>query len=108
MDRSAVAINSSISAVNETGEKSLGVVSRTSTIYKDVDIEELTEKDRLVINKARLRRWFEQLPMTDRPTFLFDEERENLLPDVAMSPNGKALLARFPSRRFQFSDRLLA
>lgn len=74
--------------------ESLGVVSRMGKIYKDVDIEELIEKDRLVINKASLRRWFEQLPITDRPTFLFDEERETMLPDgsnVAEMNSMKAL-----------------
>lgn len=34
-----------------------------------------------MINKASLRRWFEQLPFEDRPAFLFDEARQAVLPD---------------------------
>lgn len=36
-------------------------------------MEPALEKDRPVINKARLRRWFKQLP--------FDEARHTVLPD---------------------------
>lgn len=30
---------------------------------------------------SSLRRWFEQLPFDDRPAFLFEEERQPVLPD---------------------------
>jgi hypothetical protein len=50
-------------------------------VFKGAPIDELLEKDRLVINKASLRRWFEQLPFEDRPAFLFDEARQAVLPD---------------------------
>jgi len=50
-------------------------------VFKGAPIDELLEKDRLVINKASLRRWFEQLPFEDQPPFLFDEARKSVLPD---------------------------
>lgn len=59
----------------------LGIVSSRGQVFKGAPIDELLEKDRLVISKASLRRWFEQLPFDDRPAFLFDEARQPVLPD---------------------------
>ncbi len=59
----------------------LGIVTARGQVFKGAPIDELLEKDRLVINKASLRRWFEQLPFEDRPAFLFDEARQTVLPD---------------------------
>lgn len=51
-------------------------VSSRGQVFKGAPINDLLEKDRLVINKASLRRWFEQLPFDDRPAFLFEEARQ--------------------------------
>lgn len=59
----------------------LGIVTARGQVFKGASIDELLEKDRLVIDKASLRRWFEQLPFEDRPAFLFDEARQPVLPD---------------------------
>jgi hypothetical protein len=59
----------------------LGILTAHGKVFKGAPIDELLEKDRLVINKASLRRWFEQLPFEDRPAFLFDEARQPVLPD---------------------------
>lgn len=59
----------------------LGIVTSGGKVFKGAPISELIEKDRLVIKKDSLRRWFEQLPFEDRPPFLFDESREPVLPD---------------------------
>lgn len=59
----------------------LGIVTARGQVLKGAPIDELLEKDRLVINKASLRRWFEQLPFDERPAFLFDEARQPVLPD---------------------------
>ena len=44
----------------------LGIVTARGQVFEGAPIDELLEKDRLVINKASLRRWFEQLPFEDR------------------------------------------
>ncbi|WP_062196767.1 hypothetical protein [Caldimonas taiwanensis] len=59
----------------------LGIVTSQGKVFKGAPVDELLEKDRLVINKASLRRWFEQLPFDDRPPFLFDEARQAVMPD---------------------------
>lgn len=59
----------------------LGIVLARGQVFTGAPIDELLEKDRLVINKASLRRWFEQLPFDERPAFLFDEARQPVLPD---------------------------
>lgn len=59
----------------------LGIVTPRSQVFKGAPVDELLEKHRLVIDKASLRRWFEQLPFEDRPAFLFDEARQAILPD---------------------------
>jgi hypothetical protein len=59
----------------------LGIVTARGQVFKGAPIDELLDKDRLVINKASLRRWFEPLPFEDRPAFLFDEARQAVLPD---------------------------
>jgi hypothetical protein len=59
----------------------LGIVTNQGKVFRGAPIDELLEKNRLVINKASLRRWFEQIPFVDRPAFLFDEERQSVVPD---------------------------
>lgn len=59
----------------------MGIVTSSGRVFKGAPIAELVEKDRLVIKKDSLRRWFEQLPFEDRPPFLFDESRQTVLPD---------------------------
>lgn len=59
----------------------LGIVTSQGKVFKGAPIDELLDKNRLVINKASLRRWFEQLPFEDRPAFLFDEARQAVMPD---------------------------
>jgi hypothetical protein len=59
----------------------LGIVTGQGKIFKGAPVDELIPKGRLAINKASLRRWFEQLPFEDRPPFLFDEERQSVVPD---------------------------
>lgn len=59
----------------------LGILTSQGRVFKGAPVDELIEKNRLVINKASLRRWFEQLPLDDRPPFLFDEARQPVLPD---------------------------
>jgi|GEM_PF-534870 len=59
----------------------LGIVTSQGKVFKGAPVDELIEKNRLVINKASLRRWFEQLPFEERPAFLFDEARQPVLPD---------------------------
>ncbi|MBS3936254.1 MAG: hypothetical protein KGZ43_08775 [Sulfuritalea sp.] len=59
----------------------LGIVTSQGRVFMGAPIDELIEKNRLVINKVSLRRWFEQLPFDDRPPFLFDEARQAVIPD---------------------------
>ena len=59
----------------------LGLVTGQGRVFKGAPVDELISKGRLAINKPSLRRWFEQLPFADRPTFLFDEERQAVMPD---------------------------
>jgi hypothetical protein len=59
----------------------LGIVTGHGKVFKGAPVDELISKGRLAINKASLRRWFEQLPFEDRPPFLFDEERQSVVPD---------------------------
>jgi hypothetical protein len=59
----------------------LGLVTARGQVFKGAPLDELVAKDRLPIDKASLRRWFEQLPFEDRPAFLFDEARQAVLPD---------------------------
>lgn len=61
--------------------QSLGLITSYGKVLHDVPVDELIEKDRLVIRKASLRRWFEQVSPTERPPFLFDESRQINLPD---------------------------
>ena len=50
----------------------LGILTARGQVFKGAPIDELLEKDRLVIDKASLRRWFEQLPFEDRQAVLPD------------------------------------
>jgi hypothetical protein len=59
----------------------LGIVMSQGQVFRGAPLDELLAKDRLLIHKDSLRRWFEQLPFEDRPAFLFDEERQVPLPD---------------------------
>lgn len=59
----------------------LGIVGSRGQRIKDAPLDELLQRDRLLIHKDSLRRWFEQLPFEDRPAFLFDEMRQPVLPD---------------------------
>ena len=46
------------------------------------DVTELVQKNCLRIKKDVLRRWFEDMPIDDRPEFLFEEERaQKEMPD---------------------------
>jgi hypothetical protein len=44
-------------------------------------IDELIEKGYVRLKKDSLRRWFMDMPTGDRPAFLFDESRNQALPD---------------------------
>ena len=51
-------------------------------MWHGAPLVELLEKDGVRIKKDSLRRWFLELPIADRPAFLFDEMRQlDLLPD---------------------------
>ena len=63
------------------GYEDRGLLAGQGKVFRGAPVDELIEKGRLVINKASLRRWFEQLPFDDRPAFLFEEERQPVLPD---------------------------
>lgn len=69
----------------------LGIVTARGQVFKGAPIDELLEKDRLVIDKASLRRWFEQLPFEDRPAFLFDEARRSAKYRAGERPNADAI-----------------
>ncbi len=71
----------------------LGIVTSRGQIFRGAPIDELIEKNRLVINKASLRRWFEQLPFEDRPAFLFDESRQAVIPDGSHATETNSLKA---------------
>ena len=71
----------------------LGIVTGHGRVFMGAPIDELLEKNRLVINKASLRRWFEQLPFEDRPAFLFDEARQPVMPDGSNVAEMNALKA---------------
>lgn len=71
----------------------LGILTARGQVFKGAPIDELLEKDRMVINKASLRRWFEQLPFEDRPAFLFDEARQAVLPDGSEAAEMNSLRA---------------
>jgi hypothetical protein len=91
----------------------LGIVTGHGKVYKGAPIDELIEKNRLVINKASLRRWFEQLPFEDRPAFLFDESRQAVIPDGSEvaemnSLKGLAIMATLLARvsmKYQSGDK---
>ena len=51
-------------------------------LWMDGDVTELVQKNCLRIKKDVLRRWFEDMPIDDRPEFLFQEERaQKEMPD---------------------------
>lgn len=71
----------------------LGIVTARGQVFKGAPLDELVAKDRLLIDKASLRRWFEQLPFEDRPAFLFDEARQAVLPDGSEAAEMNSLKA---------------
>lgn len=71
----------------------LGLVTARGQVFKGAPRDELLTKDRLLIDKASLRRWFEQLPFEDRPAFLFDEARQSALPDGSDAAETNSLKA---------------
>lgn len=71
----------------------LGVTGSNGRTYYDLPVAELIEKDRLVLKKASLRRWFEQVSTTERPAFLFDESRQVALPDGSDAAEMNSLIA---------------
>lgn len=71
----------------------LGIVTARGQVFKGAPLDELVAKDRLLIDKASLRRWFEQLPFEDRPAFLFDEARQAVLPDGSDAAETNSLKA---------------
>ncbi|MBU6995864.1 hypothetical protein [Ferrovum myxofaciens] len=91
----------------------LGIVTGHGKVYKGTPIDELLEKNRLIIDKASLRRWFEQLPFEDRPPFLFDESRQTVIPDGSgvaemNSLKGLAIMATLLARgsmKYQSGDK---
>ena len=59
-----------------------GIPYGDGKLWTGADVTELVQKNRLRINKDNLRRWFEDMPIDDRPEFLFEEERQQReLPD---------------------------
>jgi len=83
-------------------------------LWMDGDVTELVQKDRLRIKKDSLRRWFEDIPIDDRPEFLFEEERtQTELPDgsevAEMNSNlGIAIMAQMLAEsggRYKHGDR---
>ncbi|MCW7540659.1 hypothetical protein OOT46_22835 [Aquabacterium sp. A7-Y] len=71
----------------------LGIPTGRGRVIMDAPLDELLEKDRLLIKKPSLRRWFEQLPFEDRPAFLFDESRQPVLPDGSEAAEMNSLKA---------------
>lgn len=59
----------------------LGILTSRGQVINGAPLDELLDKNRLLIKKPSLRRWFQQLPFEDRPAFLFDESRQPVLPD---------------------------
>ena len=91
-----------------------GVPYGDGQLWMDSDVTELVQKDRLRIKKDVLRRWFEDMPIDDRPEFLFEEERTRAeLPDgsevAEMNSNlGIAIMAQMLAEsggRYKHGDR---
>jgi hypothetical protein len=59
-----------------------GIPYGDGKIFMGGGVTELAQKDRLRVKKDSLRRWFEDMPIDDRPEFLFEEERtQKEMPD---------------------------
>ena len=91
-----------------------GIPYGNGKLWMDGDVTELVQKDRLRIKKDSLRRWFEDMPIDDRPEFLFEEERtQTELPDgsevAEMNSNlGIAIMAQMLAEsggRYKHGDR---
>ena len=91
-----------------------GIPYGDGKMFIDGDVTELVQKDHLRIKKDSLRRWFEDIPIDDRPQFLFEEERtQTELPDgsevAEMNSNlGIAIMAQMLAEsggRYKHGDR---
>ena len=91
-----------------------GIPYGEGKLWMGGDVTELVQKDRLRIKKDVLRRWFEDMPIDDRPEFLFEEERTQAeLPDgsevAEMNSNlGIAIMAQMLAEsggRYKHGDR---
>ena len=71
----------------------LGVTGTNGRTFYEQPVDELIEKDRLVLKKASLRRWFEQVSATERPAFLFDDSRQVAIPDGSDVAEMNSLMA---------------
>jgi len=59
-----------------------GIPSSDGKLWMDSAVSVLISENRLRIKKESLRRWFEDMPIDDRPEFLFEEARtQKELPD---------------------------
>ena len=59
-----------------------GIPTGNGKLWMGGDVTELVQKNRLRIQRDCLRRWFEDMPIDDRPEFLFEEERaQKEMPD---------------------------
>ena len=59
-----------------------GIPTGDGTLWMGGDVTELVQKNRLRIKKDCLRRWFEDMPIDDRPEVFFEEERtQKEMPD---------------------------
>jgi DNA invertase Pin-like site-specific DNA recombinase len=88
------------------GYEDLGLLTGQGKVFRGAPVDELIEKGRLAINKASLRRWFEKLPFDDRPAFLFEEERQPVLPDGSDVAEMTGLKAKVDIVVFYKIDRL--
>ena len=52
-----------------------GIPTGNGKLWMGGDVTELVQKNRLRIQRDSLRRWFDDMPIDDRPSFLYQEER---------------------------------
>ena len=59
-----------------------GIPTGNGKLWMGGDVTELVQKNLLRIQRDSLRRWFDDMPIDDRPKFLFEEERaQKEMPD---------------------------
>jgi len=59
-----------------------GIPTGNGKLWMGGDVTELVQKNRLRIQRDCLRRWFEDMPIDDRPEVFFEEERaQKEMPD---------------------------